>query len=216
LEVVLVGADTADNNLSDQVLALHQVLASKAVASEEGLVVAAAVSEVASAVIEAVDLVIEEASVAGVVLDIKPVVGMEAGVGTRTVPLPSMPPADQVVVVVGLVVVKRTGQPHLITPTVAETVMVIARHTAVAARPEPQGMTAVSREALQEAIENQSSRETEAMAGIETVTETENVGIVTGMAEVDETMTTVRENDTTKVMDTMIREAKEGIKSLSL
>lgn len=128
-------------------------------------------------------------------------------------PLRPMHRVDQVVAVVGTVVSKTVAS-HLITVIAAAMATVIEMDTVGAARLELHDMTAVTNEeASPEAIENQSSPETEGMVEIETVTVTENEAIVTGMAAVDETMTLGRENDTTKVMGTMTREAKEGIKA---
>jgi hypothetical protein len=158
--VVLVGVDTHDNNRSGQGLVLHLVPASRVVGSEEALADEAEDSEAASAVIEEVALVTEEALVATEVVvdsmieaalaaevgsDIKVVVDLEAAVGIRTVLLPQMHPVDQVVAVVGMVV-NLTGQAHPTTVIVAAIAMAIAMGIAEAAPVEAQGMTAAIRE----------------------------------------------------------------------
>jgi hypothetical protein len=155
-----VGVDTRDNNRSGQVSVLHPVPASRVVGSEEALPAEAEDSEAASAAIEEVALVIEEASVATEVVvdsvteaalvaeavsDIKAVVGLEAAVGIRMALLPQMHPVDQVVAVVGTVVSPMV-QAHLTMVNVAVMAMAIAMGIVGAAPVEAQGMTVATRE----------------------------------------------------------------------
>lgn len=233
-----MGADTRDSKQCGLgSAALHLVLAFKEVVGfEEVLLVEAEGSEVDSAAIEAVALVIEEvsvaieeavvglaieeASVAEAVSDIRAVVLLEVGVGIRMVLLPLMRPAVQAAAVAGLAL-NQMGHPHLITLIVAAMVTVIAMDTVEAIPVEAQGTTAATHEeeASPGAIANQSSLETEAMVETETVTPETKIVIVIGMLVVptaaDETRTTGRENDTMKVMGMMTREANEGIRSPS-
>lgn len=150
LEVVLVGADTRDNNRSGQDLVLRPGLAFKVVDFEEDLVVAEVDSEVASAAIE-VEVsvteeeeeasVIEEALLAGAASDYKLVVGLEAEVGMQTVRHQSTHQVVQVAVVEGMAV-NQTGQSQLNMAIEAAMGMVIATDIVEAARVEVQGMTA--------------------------------------------------------------------------
>jgi hypothetical protein len=139
---------------------LHPVPASRVVGSEEALPAEAEDSEAASAAIEEVALVIEEASVATEVVvdsvteaalvaeavsDIKAVVGLEAAVGIRMALLPQMHPVDQVVAVVGTVVSPMV-QAHLTMVNVAVMAMAIAMGIVGAAPVVAQGMTVATRE----------------------------------------------------------------------
>ena len=163
-EVVLVGADTLDNNPSGRVgLVLHPALASKVVAFVEGLAAEAEGSEADFVAIEVVDLaiaveamVIEEALVAEVGSDIREVADLEAEVRMPMVLLRPTHPVDQAAAVVGMLV-NPTGPPPLNMVIAAVMATAIAMHTVEAARLEVQDMKAGTREAQAAAIENQSS-----------------------------------------------------------
>jgi hypothetical protein len=221
---VSVVVATQGNNLSDQASAHHPVLASKAAASEVALAVVVedlgaafvATEEVALAigedpvVTEEVDLAIED-SVAEVVLGIKEAEDLEDVVG-MLMELPRR--THQVGRAADAVDMEAnpTALLNLTTVIVAATGMVIAMAIGVVARAEVHGMTAETREAVVEVIVNLLPVGTEDMVEIETGT-VNVTGMAVAAAAADETTTTDRENDTTKVMDMMTPEAKEGIES---
>ena len=203
------------NNLCDQVLARHPVLAFKAAGSEGASADVEEAFEAASVVTGEVVLAIEEVSVEEEASDIKVVEDLEDEVGMLMVLHHQM---HQAVLVAGAVVLeaKPIALLHQTTVTVAVMVMVIEMAIGAVAPAEAQGMRAEIREAESVAVtENPLPLEKEDLVEIETETE-KGIEIVKGMvaaAAADETMTTVRESGTTKVMGTMTQGAKDDTES---
>lgn len=224
--VASVAVAIHDNNPCDPTSARHPLLASKAAASEAALADVEEASEAASVVTGEVVLAIEAASAEEEVLDTKVVEDLEDEVGMLMVLLHPTHQAVQVADAVDLPA-KPMALLHPNTVTAVVMVIVIGMAIGAVAPPEAQGMTTEIREAESVAVtENPLPLETEDTVEIETETE-KGIEIVRGMAAAmavavavaaaaDETMTTAREKDTTKVMGTMTHEAKEDTESPSL